>query len=422
MRILVVGSGGREHALVRAFQREGGHDLWVWPGNPAWFRGAPFPKAEASDAAGLADWCGRTGVDLCVVGPEQPLVEGLADRLRERGVRVFGPGADGARIEGSKRWAKAFMVRCGVPTAGHRSFTDPSEALGYVESLERFPVVVKADGLAAGKGVMVCADRAEALAAVRAMMQERRFGAAGDCVVVEEFLEGEEVSLMAFTDGRTVVPMVPAQDHKRVGEGDTGPNTGGMGAYAPAPVLPSERVAEVADRVLRPVVEGFRREGIDYRGVLYAGLMMTAEGPKVLEFNCRFGDPETQVVLALLDSRLSEVCLACAEGRLDGVAVSWRSGAAACVVLASRGYPGEYEKGHRIRGLDRVPEGVEVLHAGTALKDGEVVTAGGRVLNLVAAGPDLRSALERVYEAAGVVSFEGMVYRRDIGRRALARF
>jgi phosphoribosylamine--glycine ligase len=334
---------------------------------------------------------------------------------------VFGPSKAAAEIEASKAFAKAFMQRHGLPTASHATFTDFYEAVGHLLSVDfdRSGVVIKASGLAAGKGVIVptCADEAEA--ALRRVMVEREFGAAGDTVIIEERLEGEEVSLLAFCDGYTARAMPPAQDHKRVGEGDSGPNTGGMGAYAPAPACSPEMVDHLTQTILQPAVDGLRAEGRPFVGVLYAGLMLTAAGPRLLEFNCRFGDPETQVVLPLLASDLLEVCAACAEGRLAEAELTWHTGAAACVVLASEGYPGAYPTGRAISGLGQAHPEAVVFHAGTRREGESVVTAGGRVLAVTGCGPNLSAALARAYEAVDLIQFEGAHFRRDIGRRAV---
>jgi phosphoribosylamine--glycine ligase len=422
MRVLIVGSGGREHALAwKAAQSPRLSALYVAPGNAGTAALGENVPLAADDVTELTAWAKGADLDLVIVGPEAPLAAGLADALAEAGLRVFGPRAAAAEIEASKAFAKAFMQRHGLPTASYAAFSDFHAAVGHLLGVdfERSGVVIKASGLAAGKGVIVptCADEAEA--ALRQIMLDHEFGAAGETVLIEEKLEGEEVSLLAFCDGRTVRPMPPAQDHKRVGEGDEGPNTGGMGAYAPAPICPPPMVAELTRTILQPAIDGLRAEGRQFVGVLYAGLMLTAHGPRLLEFNCRFGDPEAEAVLPLLESDLLEVCAACAEGRLDEVEVRWRTGAAACVVMASEGYPGPYPAGRVITGLDQPLGEAVVFHAGTRLADGEVVTAGGRVLAVTGWGDDLPGALDRAYAAVGGITFAGQHYRRDIGRRAL---
>ncbi len=424
MKVLVVGSGGREHTLVWALARSPSVTaVLAAPGNPGMQRDASCHTVAVDDLDGLQDLAVSEGVDLVVVGPELPLTLGLADLIRAAGIPCFGPGADGARLEGSKAWCKDLMQRAGIPTAAYRTFTDAGEALAWLEAGEG-PIVVKASGLAAGKGSIVCADRAEARATIRRIMTERCFGEAGDEVVIEEKLEGEEASILAITDGRVLLPLVSSQDHKAVGEGDTGPNTGGMGAYAPAPVASPEVMAKVRARVLEPILAALRAEGIDYRGVLYAGLMIDSAGdPYVIEFNCRFGDPETQVVLPLVSGDLGQALLAAANGALDPAALASVEGAAVCVVLASGGYPGSYEKGLAIRGLEAeadVPD-VIVFHAGTKQTAEGIVTAGGRVMGVTAFGPDIRAAVDRAYARIAAIDFEGMYYRSDIAWRALAR-
>ncbi|MGI6284812.1 phosphoribosylamine--glycine ligase [Neomoorella humiferrea] len=418
MRVLVVGGGGREHALVwKIAQSPHVSEIYCAPGNAGIARLATCVPVAAEDIEGLLAFARRTGIDLTVVGPEAPLVEGIVDAFQAAGLTIFGPSQAAARLEGSKVFAKELMEKANIPTARYVAFTEPAAALAYLEE-HSGPVVVKADGLAAGKGVVVAEDTAAAREAVAAMFGGR-FGPAGKRVVIEERLEGEEVSVLAITDGERVIPLLPAQDHKRVGEGDTGPNTGGMGAYAPVPFYTPEMAREVEEKILRPTVRAMAAAGYPYRGVLYAGLMLTCEGPKVLEFNCRFGDPETQPLMLLLKSDLVELMLAAVKGELAGVKVDWYPGAAAGVVLAAGGYPGPFAKGDAITGLEAVPPGVEVFHAGTALVDGQVVTSGGRVLCVTARGIDLQDALDSAYKGVKVIHFKGMHYRRDIGYRAL---
>ncbi|MDX1530057.1 MAG: phosphoribosylamine--glycine ligase [Rhodothermales bacterium] len=424
MRILVIGGGGRAHALCHALARSARRPtLYCAPGNAGTAALAENVPLAATDLDGLLRFARERAVDLTVVGPEAPLVAGLADRFREAGLRVLGPSAAAARLEGSKSFANAFMERHGVPTAASRTFTtqEYDAAVDYVEKGE-YPLVVKADGLAAGKGVRICADADEAREALRETLVEGEFGQAGAQVVIEAFLHGEEASVFALTDGEDYVLLAPAQDHKRVGEGDTGPNTGGMGAYAPAPVVTPEVLQQVEERIVQPTLAGMVDEGYPYQGVLYCGLMITADGPEVVEFNARFGDPEAQVVLPLLDADVADLFLALTEGRLGDAVLGVRDGAAACVVLASGGYPGPYEKGKPISGLDAVPDDVLVFHAGTAVdEDGRTVTAGGRVLGVTGLGDDLQAALERAYAAVDQIAFEGVQVRRDIGQKGLAR-
>lgn len=419
MKVLVVGGGGREHALCwKISQSPRVSEIYCAPGNAGISGIARCVDIKASDIRGLVEFARGEKIDLTVVGPEDPLTRGLVDAMEESGLRVFGPLARAAAIEGSKALAKDIMSRYGIPTAGYQAFHSQDEAEKYIKSING-PCVVKADGLAAGKGVIVAKDTAEALAAVRQIMAGRAFGSAGDTVVVEELLEGEEVSILAFTDGETVVPMLPAQDHKQVYDGDRGPNTGGMGAYAPAPVCTPGIYNFALEKVLYPMVRAMAAEGRPYRGVLYAGLMVTERGPMVLEFNARFGDPEAQPVLMMLRTDLVDIMEAVIDRKLDRIRVEWNPGASVCVVLASGGYPGEYENGLEIYGLDRVPEGVTVFHAGTALKDGRVVTAGGRVLGVTAAGDDIQAAISLAYRGVEPISFEGMHCRSDIGMKAV---
>jgi len=421
MRVLVLGGGGREHAIIDALSRSPRvSDLFCAPGNGG-TAGLAQSVGVPGDPDGVAAWALEHGIDLVVIGPEIPLVAGVADALEAAGIRCFGPRAQGARLEGSKTFSKELMARHDIPTAAARAFTTVTEAFAYLEQTGA-PVVVKADGLAAGKGVIVAETIEQARDAVSRCFSGE-FGVAGETVVIEEFLEGPECSLLAFTDGTIVLPMVPAQDHKRALDGDRGPNTGGMGVYTPVPVVTDELLAQMTD-ILERTVAGMREEGIDYRGVLYGGFMLTEAGPKVLEFNARFGDPETQVVLPRLRTDLLDVFLATAEGRLADITLEWDDDAAVCVVLASGGYPGHYEVGKRIRGIadaERM-QGVRVYHAGTALRvgDGALVTAGGRVLDVVALAPTLAEARSRAYEAAERISFDDMHYRTDIGLRALA--
>ena len=425
MTVLVVGGGGREHALVHALARSPRRPrLLCAPGNAGTSADAETVAVAADDVPALVDLARRRAVDLVVVGPEAALVAGLADRLAEAGVPVFGPSKAAARLEGSKAFAKDAMARFGVPTAEARTFGLGAldEARAYVDG-HGLPVVLKADGLAAGKGVVVAETREQARDALGEMLEGGAFGAAGSTVVVESFLEGEEASVFVVTDGTDYVLLPAAQDHKRIGEGDTGPNTGGMGAYAPAPVVTEAVRARVEAEVVRPMLDGMRAEGMPYAGVLYVGLMIDREGaPSVVEFNCRFGDPEAQVVLPLLASDPLDLVEAVAHGRLAEATVEVSDGAAACVVLASEGYPGPYETGHIVRGLGRASERALVFHAGTARSEtGDVVTAGGRVLGVTGLGETLGEALAAAYAAADEVEFEGKTLRRDIGRKGLRR-
>ena len=427
MNVLVIGGGGREHALVwKIAQSPLVQAIYCAPGNPGIGRLAECVKVNPRDFEGLARFAREKDVDLTVVGPEDPLTGGIVDHFAAGGLRVFGPTAAAARLEGSKSFAKSFMKRHGVPTADYAEFDTADGAIGYVHK-KGAPIVVKADGLAAGKGVTVARDVAEAEAAIREAMVNRVFGEAGSRVVIEECMEGEEASVLAFCDGKTFATMMPSQDHKPAFDDDTGPNTGGMGAYAPAPVATAEVMDEVARTVLRPIVEGMAEEGAPYRGVLYAGLMIGPKGraraARVVEINCRFGDPETQVVLPLMTNDIVPVMLACCEGTLDRAEIKWSSGACVSVVMASGGYPKEYEKGKAIRGIREAEEeeGVIVFHAGTTERDGQLVTNGGRVLNVTAMGPDIVSAIETAYRGVRRISFEGAHFRTDIGKKALHR-
>jgi phosphoribosylamine--glycine ligase len=390
--------------------------VFIAPGNGGTAAVGQNVPIAAMDISGLVSFARQEQIDLTVVGPEVSLVAGLVDAFNAAGLRAFGPTQAAARLEGSKAFAKQFMVEEGIPTAPAVTFRDYAAAQAYLRQIVP-PVVVKASGLAAGKGVIICPTMQEAEAALRQVMVERAFGGAGDEVIIETCLQGEEVSLLAFCDGKTMMPMIPARDYKRVGDGDQGPNTGGMGGYAPSPFLPPALVQEVMARVLQPVVDGMQRRGTPYVGVLYAGLMLTDLGPRVLEFNCRFGDPETQSLMPLLESDLAEICLACIEGRLDQIQVRWSSDQAVCVVLASGGYPGDYANGKEIVGLeeaDHIPS--VVFHAGTKQQDGRLVTAGGRVLAVTSTAPTLSQARAQVYAAVECIHFDGRHYRKDIAQ------
>jgi phosphoribosylamine---glycine ligase len=421
LRVLVIGGGGREHAIVRALGRSPqSPDVLCAPGNAGIAADATcLPGIGADDVDAIVPAAADREVDLVVVGPEAPLVRGLVDVLEEAGVAAFGPSAEAARLEGSKAFAKQLMDEAGVPTASHTVLRDRGEALAEVERRD-YPAVLKADGLAAGKGVIICQSEAEAREAIDVFFTERRFGDTE--VVLEEFLEGEELSLLALCDGRNVVPLAPAQDYKRIFDGDRGPNTGGMGSYSPVPGIDPGAVQEIIDSVHRPIVELMAQRGEPFRGVLYAGLMMTADGPRVLEFNVRFGDPETQAVLPRLRSDLVDLCLASREpGGLAGIEAGFGDDWAVTVVLASGGYPESSSKGDVIEGLQEAAEVAEVVHAGTAERDGQIVTAGGRVLNVTGQGPTPADARDRAYDAARRIRFDGMQMRSDIAARAVER-
>ena len=418
--ILLLGSGGREHALAKKLAESPRcGTLYIAPGNGGTLQEGVNVALAEDDSEAVAAFAREEGIGLVVIGPEAPLVAGVADSVRAAGIACFGPGAEGAQMEGSKRFSKELMERAGIPTAAYGSFTDEEAALAYVRE-QGAPLVVKADGLAAGKGVVVATEQGQAEEAVRECFAGA-FGDAGSTVVIEECLTGPECSLLAFTDGKTVRPMATAQDHKRALEGDRGPNTGGMGVYSPVPIVTDEELA-VMKQVMVDTVAELAAEGIDYRGCLYGGFMLTPEGPKVLEFNARFGDPETQVILPRLKNDLVDVMLACAEQRLDEVELSWRDEWAVAVVLTSAGYPGSYEKGKVITGVEDADalDGVTVYHAGTAVTDtGELVTSGGRVLAVTALGDTFEAARDLAYAACEKIDFEGKTLRHDIGLKAL---
>ena len=418
MKVCVIGSGGREHALAwRLSISPSVTKVYAIPGSAAMSDCAELVGIDWQQSDHLISFLKDNQVDLVVVGPEAPLVAGLADTLNKAGIPVFGPSKAAAQLEGSKVFAKDLMKKYNIPTAAYGVFHKVDEAKEFI-SQTGAPIVVKADGLAAGKGVVVAMTIDEANAAVEDMLSGNRFGEAGSTVVIEEFMEGEEASLLAFVDGKTVVPMIASQDHKRIFDGDKGPNTGGMGTYAPAPVLTDVLRAEAMKTILEPMVAAMEKEGMPYVGCLYPGLMITSEGPKVVEFNARFGDPETQVVLPLLDSDLGQIVMACATGTLTADMVKWKDSSAACVILASKGYPETSSKGDVIRGDIKQHDTTIVFHSGTKLIGDEYVTNGGRVLGVVGLGKDLRTALDRAYERIAHIDFEGMQYRTDIGAKA----
>jgi phosphoribosylamine--glycine ligase len=427
MNILVVGSGGREHALVwKLRQSPGVERVFCAPGNGGIAQLAECVDIGVEDVARLVDFARQKNIALTVVGPEASLACGIADAFIGAGLRIFAPCKAAAKLEASKVFAKELMRKYRVPTAAFKVFDHPVAACAYIDSLQA-PCVVKADGLAAGKGVVVASTAEEAKAAVRAMMIERVFADAGARVIVEERLQGEEASILVLTDSRDVIPLASSQDHKRVFDGDKGPNTGGMGAYSPAPVVTEGLMYEIMKEIVSPTVQGLRNEGIDYRGVLYAGVMVTQDGPKALEFNVRFGDPETQAILPRLQSDLAQVMCAVADGTLGNVVraggLRWDPRACVCVVCASKGYPGDYEKGKVIRGLESVAQMKDamVFHAGTSARGADILTSGGRVLGVTGLGAGVKDALLTAYAAVGKISFEGMHFRKDIGYRALAR-
>lgn len=415
MKVFVFGQGGREHTLAWKIEQSPlVEEVYVGPGNggtSSVYRSLPLEVVSHED---LASFALEEGIDLVVIGPEDPLVRGMADSLRQKGLLVFGPSAEGAKLEGSKIFAKELMEEYGIPTAPFQVFSHPKKALAYLEKGEG-PVVVKADGLAAGKGVRVARTREEAREAVETMMIERAFGEAGDRILIEEYLEGEEASILALTDGENLITLSPSKDHKRAKEGDRGANTGGMGAFSPTPIIHEEMQLEVEERILRPTLKALKERGIEYRGVLYVGLMCTEKGPSVLEYNCRFGDPETQVVLPRMEEDLLPYLLEVAEGRMKREKVTWSPQVALCVIMASGGYPHDYKRGYPIEGLDTLHEDLLVFHAGTVQKEGRLLTDGGRVLGVTALGDTMREAREKVYKGLSQIHFKDCEYRRDIG-------
>ena len=425
MKILVVGGGGREHAIIRALKKSPDcGEIWCAPGNGGISYDAKCRNIPATDVKAMVAFAKEQAFDYVVVAQDDPLALGMVDALAEVGIPAFGPNAAAARIEASKVFSKNLMKKYGIPTADYETFDDPAQVMAYIRANNKYPVVIKADGLALGKGVLICQNEAEAEAGVQEIMLDKKFGASGNHVVVEEFLTGPEVSVLSFCDGKTIKPMVSSMDHKRALDHDEGLNTGGMGTVAPNPCYTPELAAECMEKIFLPTVAAMEKEGCPFKGCLYFGLMMTPDGPKVIEYNCRFGDPETQVVLPLLESDLLKIMLATTNGTLGETEVKFSSGAAACVILASGGYPVAYEKGKEISGLT---EGqltdagdVTVYHAGTAIQDGKLVTHGGRVLGVTATAPTLEEALRKAYAATDRISFDKMHKRTDIGARALA--
>ena len=425
MKILVVGAGGREHAIIKKLKENPEvTEIFACPGNGGIAKDAECVNISATDLDGITDFAVKMNIDFCVVAPDDPLVLGLVDILESKGIPCFGPSKKAAIIEGSKVFSKNLMKKYGIPTAGYEVFSDPEEALSYIKEKNEYPTVIKADGLALGKGVIIAESEEQAEDAIKTIMEDKKFGDSGNNVVIEEFLTGPEVSVLSFTDGKTIVPMVSSMDHKRALDHDEGLNTGGMGTVAPNPCYTPAIAAECMEKIFLPTVAAMQAEGCPFKGCLYFGLMLTPDGPKVIEYNCRFGDPETQVVLPLLESDLLTVMQACTNGTLDKTEVKFSDGAAACVVLASGGYPVAYEKGKEITGLEngQVPGAadVTVYHAGTAIKDGKLVTNGGRVLGVTATAATLPEALKKAYAAADCIHFDKLHRRSDIGARALA--
>ena len=419
MKVLVIGSGGREHAIVLGLLKSPKvTELWCAPGNGGISAVAHTAPINVMDKEGMVAFAKEKGIEFAVVAPDDPLAAGMADAMEEAGIPAFGPSAKAAQIEASKVFSKNLMKKYGIPTAAYETFEDEDAAIAYLKAQNSYPAVIKADGLALGKGVIIAANEAEAVEAVHEMMSEGKFGDSGRRVVIEEFLTGPEVSVLSFTDGKTVVPMISSKDHKRANDNDEGLNTGGMGTIAPNPFYTPEVAAECMEKIFLPTIDAMNKEGRTFKGCLYFGLMITPKGPKVIEYNCRFGDPETQVVLPLLKNDLLEIMMAVQAGRLSEVPVEFSDETAACVVMASGGYPVKYQSGYEITGLDEKgqAEGVTVYHAGTKLVDGKFVTAGGRVLGVTATGKTLDEALSRAYAGVEKIHFTDVHYRHDIGR------
>jgi phosphoribosylamine--glycine ligase len=423
MKVLVVGGGGREHAIVwKLSQSKSVDKIYCCPGNAGIAELAECIDVNQNDFNALLDFVKYEWIDLTIVGPEDPLSKGIVDLFEKDGRRILGPNRAAAQLESSKVFSKELMRLNGIPSAEYKVFTSYLHAEEYIR-VKGMPIVIKADGLAAGKGVFVATTIEEATHALKVILKDRVFGDAGNRVVIEQCLQGEEASYMVFTDGETIVPMASSQDHKRIFENDEGPNTGGMGAYSPAPVITEEMEKVVMEKVMRPTISALKSEGITYKGILYAGLMIDKGNPRVLEFNCRLGDPETQPVLSRLQTDLMDIAMAITEKRLSEIKVEWKKDPAVCVVISSSGYPGPYRKGDPIQGIDEANKmaGVQVFHAGTAFKDNSVVTSGGRVLGVTATGSDIAAAKKRAYDAVEKIHFEGMHYRKDIADRALGR-
>lgn len=419
MKVLVVGSGGREHALCWKIAQRPDTEVYVAPGNIGMVDVATLVNIKVDDIAGLVDFAKAEGIDLTVVGPELPLTLGIVDAFQEAGLACFGPNKAAAKLEGSKAFSKELMKKYGIPTASFDTFTDVDKAKAFVDEIG-VPCVVKADGLAAGKGVIICMTREEADKAIEDMLTDHAFGDASATIVIEEYMVGPEVSVLAFADGKSVLPMVSAQDHKRIFDGDKGPNTGGMGAYSPAPVYTEALSAEVNKTIIEPTIAAMAAEGTPFTGILYTGLMLTEKGPRVLEYNVRFGDPETQPIMVRMKSDIVELFQACVDGKLDEATLEWHDEAAVCVIMASGGYPASSEKGVPIHGLDDIAaEEAIVFHSGTAEKDGEIVTNGGRVLGVTAKDATIKGAIDKAYAAVEKINFDHMQFRRDIGARAL---
>ncbi len=425
MKVLVIGSGGREHTLVwKIYQSDRVEKIYAAPGNDGMLDLAERVNIAADDIEGLADWAQKNKIDLTVVGPEQPLVKGIVDYFEKKGLRIFGPKKEAARLEGSKVFAKNLLNKYKIPTAEYKVFTEPEKAWSYLKDSDNYPLVIKAEGLAAGKGVVIACNKQEAREAVSKIMEDRAFGDAGNRIVVEDFLEGKEVSVLALTDGENIIPLVPSQDHKAVFDGGEGPNTGGMGAYSPTPFVNQKMKDQINKTILIPTLEALKNEGIKYKGILYAGLILTTSGPRVLEYNVRLGDPETQVVLPRLKTDLVDVMEAVIDDNMEDLNLEWSKKAAVCVVLASGGYPVSYKTGYKIEGLNRVKKHDDLLifHSGTRKENGDYVTDGGRVLGLTYMDDSLKKAINKVYQYREEISFKDMHYRNDIGAQAISNY
>ena len=426
MNVLLIGSGGREHALAYKIKESKQlNNFYISPGNPGTEKLGINVKIDLSNKTELLNFCTQNKIELIVIGPEQPLVDGIANKLRTAGFKVFGPDSEAAQIEASKSFAKRLMEKYNVPTSSYAEFNSSQydEALKYCRE-NTFPLVIKADGLAAGKGVLICNNIEEAKSALNELLKDKIFGTSTDKIIIEEFMEGEEASIFAITDGEDFIILPSAQDHKRIGENDTGKNTGGMGAYSPAPLITHELLNETELKIIKPVIEGLKKEGKKFNGCLYAGLMITKTGPKVVEFNCRFGDPETQAVLPLLSGDFLELLYSSAAGKINKSSVAYNGGSAVCVVASSKGYPGAYEKGKAISGLDEIEDkNILVFHAGTQKNDNKIITSGGRVLSVVStiSSNDLSLAKEKAYEAMAKINFEGKYFRNDIADKGINR-
>lgn len=421
MDVLVVGSGGREHALVWSISRSPYVEkVYCAPGNGGIANIANCIDIEVTNIKGLASFAEKNNIDLTVVGPEFPLTLGIVDYFRGRELSIFGPDKRAAEIEGSKSFAKNLMQKYHIPTAKYQVFTDPNKAIQAI-NLIRPPLVIKADGLAAGKGVLLCTNKGEAFDGIDKIMKKKVFGDSGNKLIIEEFMEGEEASILAITDGKNIVILPTSQDHKAIFEGDKGPNTGGMGAYSPTPIIGPRMLKTIKEKVLKPTILGMEKEGRPYTGVLYAGLMITKEGPKVLEYNCRFGDPEIQAVLPLLKTDIVDLMMCSCEGRVKEEELTTTTGSSVCVIMASGGYPGSYAKGKLIQGLENIPDDVLVFHAGTQKKGNHLLTSGGRVLGVTAVGDNISDAVDKVYQSIGKITYDGAYYRRDIAHRAIKR-